>query len=76
MRIVIAAVYLANHIKALASQHDMLIVSDEPYAPYDCIHLCALVDRSKTLDEISLPLDPTIQLELEQRIEQIDTKRK
>ena len=81
MRIVIAgggiaAVYLANHIKTLAPQHDVLIVSDEPYTPYDRIHLCARVDRSKTLEEISLPLDPTVQLELEQRIEQIDTKCK
>ena len=47
MRIVIigggiAAVYLANNIKKLASDVDVLIVSDEAYSPYDRIHLCAL----------------------------------
>jgi len=81
MRIVIigggiAAVYLAKHIKESAPQHDVLVVSNEFYAPYDRIHLCGLVDRSKTLEEISLPLDPTVRLELGQKIERIDTKKK
>ena len=81
MRIVIigggiAAVYLANQIKKDAARHDVLIVSQESYPPYDRIHLCSLVDRSKTLEEIRLPLDPTVRLELNQRIERIDPKAK
>ena len=81
MRIVIigggiSAVYLANQIKKSAPQHDVLIVSDESYPSYDRIHLCALVDRSKTLEEISLYLDPTVQLELGQKILQVDTRKK
>ena len=81
MRIVIigggiAAVYLANRIKETAAQHDVLIVSAEPYPPYDRIHLCSLVDRSKDLDDITLPLDPTVRLELNQKIKRIDTEKK
>ena len=54
MRIVIigggiAAVYMANRIKILASDTDVLILSEEAYSPYDRIHLCALVDNSATL---------------------------
>ncbi len=81
MRIVIigggiAAVYLANQIKKSAPLHNVLILSDESYPSYDRIHLCALVDRSKTLEEILLYLDPTVQLELDQKIVQVDTKKK
>jgi len=81
MRIVIvgggiSAAYLANHLKKAAPYHDILIVSDEPYPPYDRIHLCALVERSKMLDDISLSLDPTVQLELKQKIVHINPKKK
>ena len=81
MRIVIigggiAAVYMANHIKKLASDVDVLIVSDEVYSPYDRIHLCALVDKSATIEEISLALDPTVQVVLNEKILSIDKKSK
>ena len=81
MRIVIigggiAAVYLANHIKKLASDVDVLIVSDEAYSPYDRIHLCALVDKSATMEEISLSLDPAVQISLNEKILSIDKESK
>jgi len=81
MRIVIigggiAAAYMANRIKALASDTDVLILSEESYSPYDRIHLCALVDNSATLEDISLPVDPTVQIALNQKITSIDRRSK
>ncbi len=81
MRIVIigggiAAAYLANRIKNLRSEVDVLIVSEEIVSPYDRIHICALVDQSASLEEISLPLNPTVQLELNEKITSIDRKSK
>ncbi len=81
MRIVIigggiAAVYLANRIKKLASNVDVLIVSEETFSPYDRIHLCALVDKSATMEEISLPLDPGVQIALNEKILSIDKESK
>lgn len=78
MRIVIvgggiAAVYVANAIMAKAPESDVLIVSDEPHPPYDRIHLCALVDKSRCLDAIALELHPRVRLELGQKIVRIDT---
>ncbi len=63
MRIVIigggiAAAYLANHIRKLASSTEVLIVSEESYSPYDRIHLCALVDKSATVEDIALACRP------------------
>ncbi len=72
----IAAAYLANRIKNLRPEIDILIVSEEVTSPYDRIHLCALVDQSATLKDISLPLNPTVQLELNEKITSIDTKSK
>jgi quinone-reactive Ni/Fe-hydrogenase small subunit len=81
MRIVIigggiAAVYIANTIKKLSPDEDVLIVSEEVYAPYDRIHLCALVDKSASMEEISLPLDPTVQIALNEKILSIDKDAK
>ena len=81
MRIVIigggiAAAYLANRIKNLRSEVDVLIISEEVVSPYDRIHLCALVDQSATLKDISLPLNPTVQLELNEKITSIDKRSK
>ncbi|WP_373030479.1 hydrogenase small subunit, partial [Sulfurovum sp.] len=81
MRIVIigggiAAVYLANRIKKLSPDIDVLIVSEETYSPYDRIHLCALVDKSATMEEISLPLDATVQIALNEKILSIDKASK
>jgi quinone-reactive Ni/Fe-hydrogenase small subunit len=81
MRIVIigggiAAVYLANRIKELASGVDVLIVSEEAYSPYDRIHLCALVDKSTTMEDISLPVEPGVQIALNEKILSIDKKSK
>ena len=68
----IAAVYLANNLKKQDSSVEVVVVSDEKYPPYDRIHLCRLVDDSKSVDEISLQLDPTVKLELDQKINSID----
>ncbi len=81
MRIVIigggiAAVYIANTIKKLSPNEDVLIVSEEAYSPYDRIHLCALVDNSAKMKEISLPLDPTVQIALDEKILSIDKESK
>ena len=81
MRIVIvgggiAAVYLANHIKQLSPDTDLLIVSEEVFSPYDRIHLCALVDKSATIEEISLTVDPGVQTALNEKIVSIDKKSK
>jgi quinone-reactive Ni/Fe-hydrogenase small subunit len=81
MRIVIigggiSAAYLANHIKKISFRHDVLIISDETYLPYDRIHLCSLINSSKTLEDLKLPLDPTVQVELKQKIIKIDPENK
>ncbi|MDD3817771.1 MAG: FAD-dependent oxidoreductase, partial [Thiovulaceae bacterium] len=81
MRIVIvgggiAAVYLANNIKKKNSASEVVIVSDEKYPPYDRIHLCGLVDDSKNIEEVKLALDPTVQLELDQKITTVDREKK
>ncbi|WP_373004274.1 hydrogenase small subunit, partial [Sulfurimonas sp.] len=68
----IAAVYLANNLKKQDSSLEVVIVSDEKHPPYDRIHLCRLVDDSEDENGISLPLDPTVQLELNQAINKID----
>jgi quinone-reactive Ni/Fe-hydrogenase small subunit len=72
----IAAVYLANNLKKQDSSIEVTILSDEKYPPYDRIHLCRLVDGSSNVDDIKLPLDPTVKLELEQKVTQIDKEKK
>ncbi|HEY9191133.1 MAG TPA: hydrogenase small subunit [Sulfurovum sp.] len=81
MRIVIigggiAAAYLANGIKKLDPRAEVLIVSEEAYLPYDRIHLCSLVDKSRKVEDIALPVDPTVQIELNEKIVSIDRKAK
>jgi quinone-reactive Ni/Fe-hydrogenase small subunit len=81
MRIVIvgggiASVYLANNLKKQDISLDIVVLSDEKYKPYDRIHLCRLVDGSESMDGISLALDPTVKLELNQKITSIDSKNK
>jgi len=51
-------------------------VSDESHSPYDRIHLCRLVDGSSSTDDISLHLDPTVKLELGQKINKIDKEQR
>jgi quinone-reactive Ni/Fe-hydrogenase small subunit len=72
----IAAVYLANNLKKQNSSLEVTIVSDEKHPPYDRIHLCRLVDDKENIGGISLPLDPTVQLELNQKIYKIDKENK
>jgi len=72
----IAAVYLANNLKKQDASLEVLILSDENHKPYDRIHLCRLVDSSDTIDGISLSLDPTVKLELNQKILKIDKEGK
>lgn len=81
MRIVIigggiAAAYLANQIRKLSPHSEVLIVSEEIYAPYDRIHLCTLIDKSATLDDISLPVDPLVDIALNEKITSIDKRSK
>ena len=81
MRIVIvgggiAAAYIANTVKEQAPEHEVLIISKEPYPPYDRIHLCALVNGSASIDEIALDLPSGVKLELNAEVTQIDTKAK
>ncbi len=81
MRIVIvgggiAAVYTANAIMEQKRDAEVVIVSQEKYAPYDRIHLCALIDGSEDVEGITLELDPAVKVELEQEITSIDTKAK
>lgn len=72
----IAAVYLANNLKKQDSSLEVTILSDEKHAPYDRIHLCRLIDESQDESEISLPLDSTVQLELNHTINKIDRDAK
>jgi len=72
----IAAVYLANNLKKENSSLDVIILSDEEYPPYDRVHLCRLLDKTQTVHEISLDLDPTVKLELNQKIKTIDKEHK
>lgn len=72
----IAAAYLANGIKEKSPEAEVVIVSKEKFKPYDRIHLCSLVDKSKNVDKICLDIDPSVQLELGQKIKIIDPKEK
>ena len=72
----IAAVYLANNLKKQDSSLEVTILSDEKYPPYDRIHLCRLVDGTSDIEDIKLPLDPTVSLELNQKISSIDKEKK
>ena len=72
----IAAVYLANNLKKQNSEIEVTVISDEGYPPYDRIHLCRLVDNSENISGISLPLDPTVKLELNQKINKIDRENR
>lgn len=78
MRIVIVgggivAAYMANALHDQASEHEVVIVTKEPYPPYDRIHLCALVGHTATIDQIALPLPPKTRLELNAEVMRIDT---
>ncbi len=81
MRIVIigggiSAAYLANHLKNNDSSVDLLIVSEETFLPYDRIHLCSLIDRSKSIEDITIPIEKSVKIELNQKIIKIDKKSK
>lgn len=72
----IAATYLANAIKKQDRSIEVLVISDEKYPPYDRIHLCRLVDDQEDIGGIKLPLDPTVSLELNQKIVDIDKEKR
>lgn len=81
MRIVIvgggiAAAYMANALKEQASEHEVLIVSKEEYPPYDRIHLCDLINKKKSIEEIALELPSGVKLELNAEVLQVDRKAK
>ena len=72
----IAGVYLANNLKRQDSALEVSVLSDEEYLPYDRIHLCRLLDGSQDVKGISLPVDPTVKIELGQKIIKIDKEHK
>ncbi|MFT7879115.1 MAG: hydrogenase small subunit [Sulfurimonas sp.] len=72
----ISAAYIANHIKEMAMDAEVHIISDEPFAPYDRIHLCSLVDEEETPKDISIALDPSVKVTLNQKVINIDTDAK
>jgi quinone-reactive Ni/Fe-hydrogenase small subunit len=72
----ISAAYLANHIIQKGKDTEVVILSDEPHPPYDRIHLCQLIDGKSTIDTISLGLDPSVTLKLEDKVTSIDPKKK
>ncbi|MDD2697685.1 MAG: hydrogenase small subunit [Arcobacteraceae bacterium] len=72
----ITAVYLANNLLLKDSSLEILILSNEKFPPYDRIHLCALVDNSLGLDEITLELSPNAKLFLNEEVTNIDPKEK
>lgn len=72
----IAGVYLANRLKKEESTLKVTLLSDEAYPPYDRIHLCRLVDGSEDTKGIGIPLDPTVDLELDQKVLKIDRENK
>lgn len=81
MRIVIVgggivAAYMANALFEQSPEHDVVIVTKEPYPPYDRIHLCALVNQTATIEQIALPLPPKTRVELNSEVTHIDTKTK
>lgn len=81
MRIVIvgggiSAAYLANTLLQKDPASEVLIVSDESHPPYDRIHLCALIEKSKCAESITLDLDPRVRLELNQTVLSIDVSSK
>ncbi len=81
MRIVItgggiAAVYLANNLKQLDKSLDIVMISDEPYSPYDRIHLCCLVGGERDCNDIALSLDPSVRVELSQEVVDIDREKR
>ena len=72
----ISAAYIANRIKEMARESEVHIISDESVAPYDRIHLCRLVDDEDTQRGISLELNPSVEVTLNQRVISIDTDDK
>ncbi|MEA3289299.1 MAG: hydrogenase small subunit [Campylobacterota bacterium] len=72
----IAAAYVANNIKKQDSSVEVLILSDEKYPPYDRIHLCRLVDNKEDVEGIKLPIDPTVSIQLNEKIINIDPDAK
>jgi quinone-reactive Ni/Fe-hydrogenase small subunit len=72
----IASVYLANRLKEENRFLDIVIISEEAHPPYDRIHLCRLVDESSSLHDISLQIERTVKLELNQKIISIDREKK
>lgn len=81
MRIVIVgggivAAYMANALKEQSPEHEVVIVSKEAYPPYDRIHLCSLVNHTKSIEDIALKLPSDVKLELDSEVIQIDRKTK
>ena len=72
----IVSAYMANRLKELAPLTQVQIISQESYPPYDRIHLCALIKREKSIDEIKLQLPEDVNLVLEQQIVAIDKSAK
>ncbi|GKT11763.1 MAG: quinone-reactive Ni/Fe-hydrogenase small subunit [Thiomicrorhabdus sp.] len=72
----IAADYLANSLLSQDASVEVQIISKETYAPYDRIHLCDLVEGSADIQDITLELNPKVQVALNQEVIAIDTQAK
>ncbi len=72
----ITAVYTANKLLEQTGIYDVLIITKEPYLPYDRIHLCSLIEPGVSLESITLELDSRVQVEVNQEITRIDRDAK
>ncbi len=72
----IVAAYMSNALKEQSPEIEVLIVSKEVYPPYDRIHLCDLVNGTRSIEEIALELPPGVKLELDSEVIQIDKNAK
>ena len=72
----ISAAYCANNLLENDPSLDITIVSKEPYAPYDRIHLCSLVNDSMGMDDITLALNEKVKLHLNEKVTHIYTTTK
>jgi len=72
----IAGAYVANGIKKNAPDTEVTILTNEPYLPYDRIHLARLVKGEETLEDILLRLEGDIEIERNQKVVKIEPDAK
>ena len=72
----IAAAYFANTILEQDNSCEVVMLSNEEYAPYDRIHLCGLINKKEDLQSIKLELNENVSLQLNQTVKHIDKLKK